>query len=99
MLCLSEGKCGSIQVQHGMGANGASVLQHAQVDQLLAVQFQEDMNRLVQHCGRRAQGGRQTLLVSATLTPKVLLLCAVAAVLMCRAFAVQPLHHGRNRPC
>ena len=42
-----------------------------QVDQLLAVQFQEDMNRLVQHCGRRAQGGRQTLLVSATLTPKV----------------------------
>ena len=29
------------------------------------------MTRLVQPCGRRAQGGRQTLLVSATLTPKV----------------------------
>ncbi|KAK9822465.1 hypothetical protein WJX81_005408 [Elliptochloris bilobata] len=42
-----------------------------EVDQLLAVQFQEDMTRLVQHCGRRAEGGRQTLLVSATLTPKV----------------------------
>jgi len=41
------------------------------VDQLLAVQFQEDMTRLVQHCGRRADGGRQTVLVSATLTPKV----------------------------
>jgi hypothetical protein len=41
------------------------------VDQLLAVQFQEDMTRLVQHCGRRADNGRQTVLVSATLTPKV----------------------------
>lgn len=69
------------------------------MDQLLAVQFQEDMNRLVQHCGRRAQGGRQTLLVSATLTPKVLLPCAVDALLMCIAFAVLPSHAGRNRPC
>lgn len=69
------------------------------MDQLLAVQFQEDMNRLVQHCGRRAQGGRQTLLVSATLTPKVLLPFAVDALLSSYSIAVLPLHRGGNRPC
>ena len=41
------------------------------MDQLLAVQFREDMARLTEHVGRRAPGGRQTLLVSATLTPNV----------------------------
>ncbi len=41
-----------------------------QVDQLLAVQFREDMVRLVDHVGRKAPR-RQTLLVSATLNEKV----------------------------
>ena len=44
---------------------------HVQVDQLLAVQFREDMARLTEHVGARATGGRQTILVSATLTPNV----------------------------
>ena len=35
------------------------------------MQFREDMARLTEHVGRRAPGGRQTLLVSATLTPNV----------------------------
>ena len=42
-----------------------------QVDQLLAVQFREDMVRLIDHVGRKAPR-RQTLLVSATLNEKVL---------------------------
>ena len=42
----------------------------AQVDQLLAVQFREDMVRLVDHVGRKAPR-RQTILVSATLNDKV----------------------------
>ena len=41
-----------------------------QVDQLLAVQFREDMVRLVDHVGRKAPK-RQTILVSATLNEKV----------------------------
>ena len=41
-----------------------------QVDQLLAVQFREDMVRIVEQVGRRAQEPRQTLLVSATLNDK-----------------------------
>ena len=59
-----------------------------QVDQLLAVQFQEDMTRLLQHCGRRAPGGRQTLLVSATLTPKVP--AAMPQVMHCHTDAPVP---------
>jgi hypothetical protein len=43
----------------------------AQVDQLLAVQFREDMTRLTEHVGRKASNGRQTILVSATLTQNV----------------------------
>lgn len=41
------------------------------MDQLLAVQFREDMVRIVEHVGRKAPTGRQTILVSATLTHNV----------------------------
>ncbi|KAL4441461.1 hypothetical protein ABPG77_001965 [Micractinium sp. CCAP 211/92] len=48
-----------------------------EVDQLLAPQFREEMVRLCEHTGKKAPGpGRQTLVVSATLTPKVLAMCA-----------------------
>lgn len=39
-----------------------------------------------EHCGRRAEGGRQTLLVSATLTPKVLLHCQPWCPDPCKVF-------------
>lgn len=39
------------------------------------VQFREEMVRLCEHTGKKAAGGRQTLLVSATLTPRVLQMC------------------------
>ena len=42
-----------------------------QVDQLLEYHFEEDMARLTQHCGKRLNGGRQTIIVSATLTQEV----------------------------
>jgi hypothetical protein len=57
-----------------------------QVDQLLAVQFREDMARLTEHVGARAPGGRQTILVSATLTPNVCMpsqSCAIHACAPC----------------
>ena len=43
-----------------------------QVDQLLEYHFEEDMTRLTQHCGKKLKGGRQTIIVSATLKDKVL---------------------------
>lgn len=42
-----------------------------QVDQLLAPHFREDMIRLEQHVGKSIPEGRQTLIVSATLSDKV----------------------------
>ena len=45
-----------------------------QVDQLLEYHFEEDMARLTQHCGKKVAGGRQTILVSATLKDAVSLL-------------------------
>ena len=47
---------------------GILVLDEA--DQLLAPQFREEMGRLSDHVGRRVEGGRQTILVSATLDRK-----------------------------
>ena len=44
-----------------------------QVDQLLEYHFEEDMARLTQHCGKRLNGGRQIIIVSATLTQEVAL--------------------------
>lgn len=43
----------------------------AQVDQLLEYHFEEDMTRLTQHCGKKLTGGRQTIIVSATLKQDV----------------------------
>lgn len=39
-------------------------------------QFREEMVRICEHTGKKAEGGRQTLLVSATLTPRVLQMTA-----------------------
>jgi hypothetical protein len=43
-----------------------------EADQLLASNFVEDMTHIVSHAGKRIEGGRQTVLVSATLSPTVL---------------------------
>ena len=66
ICCLSQAcKTGELEAQLSSGLNDV------QVDQLLAVQFREDMVRLVDHVGRKAPGPRQTILVSATLNDKV----------------------------
>ncbi len=61
----------------------------AQVDQLLAIQFREDMVRLIDHVGRRTPR-RQTILVSATLNDKVLKLSS--------QLVSYPLQHAFLRP-
>lgn len=43
-----------------------------EVDQLLAPHFRADLSRILEHTGKRLDGRRQTVLVSATLTPAVL---------------------------
>ena len=44
---------------------------HLQVDQLLAPQYREELTRIDQHTGRKIDGPRQTIIVSATLSDKV----------------------------
>ena len=66
--------CSPLAMAHDIHAQALCVLHLGtcmQVDQLLAVQFREDMVRLIDHVGRKAPR-RQTLLVSATLNEKVL---------------------------
>jgi hypothetical protein len=41
----------------------------------LRMQFREEMVRICEHTGKKAPDSRQTLLVSATLTPRVLQMC------------------------
>eukprot|EP00884_Botryococcus_braunii_P006446 jgi/Botrbrau1/15802/Bobra.4_1s0152.1 len=62
-------RSGVLQTHH------CSTLVLDEVDQLLAPNFREEMTRITQHCGRRLAETRQTILVSATLTPKVMELC------------------------
>ncbi|KAK9821649.1 hypothetical protein WJX74_004202 [Apatococcus lobatus] len=59
-------RAGQLQMHH----TGILVLD--EVDELMQTQFREPMQRLVDHCGKRREGGRQTVLVSATLSDKVL---------------------------
>jgi len=43
-----------------------------EVDQLLADHFRAHMDRIMEHAGRRVEGGRQTVVASATLSPNVM---------------------------
>ena len=43
-----------------------------QVDELLDPVYRVDMQRLLENCGTLLPNGRQTALVSATLTPRIL---------------------------
>lgn len=62
-----------------------------QVDQLLEFHFEEDMARLTEHCGKKVSGGRQTILVSATLKDAVMMLTPILllTVSCCRLLCLQ----------
>mmetsp|Transcript_25122 Transcript_25122/g.65217 ORF Transcript_25122/g.65217 Transcript_25122/m.65217 type:complete len:534 (+) Transcript_25122:176-1777(+) len=55
-----------------LGTHRTGLLILDEADQLLAPNFREDMVRLTQHVGKKVETGRQTVIVSATLTPGVL---------------------------
>ncbi len=57
-----------------LGTHKCGILVLDEVDQLLAPHFRDEMTRLHEHVGRKMGGpeGRQTIIVSATATPKVL---------------------------
>jgi superfamily II DNA/RNA helicase len=71
----TPGRLAELSRDGALMTHRAGMLVLDEADQLLAPQFREEMLRVVEHAGKRAEGGRQTVIVSATLTPSVLALC------------------------
>jgi superfamily II DNA/RNA helicase len=67
----TPGRLAELSRSGALQTHGAAVLVFDEADQLLAPQFREEVGRLADHTGRRVARGRQTVLVSATLTPGV----------------------------
>ncbi|EIE21911.1 P-loop containing nucleoside triphosphate hydrolase protein [Coccomyxa subellipsoidea C-169] len=68
MVVGTPGRLAELSRSGALQTHPAGILVLDEVDQLLAVQFREDMTRLTEHVGRKCPAGRQTILVSATLT-------------------------------
>eukprot|EP00887_Chlorella_sp_A99_P001159 scaffold14.g1159.t1 len=68
----TPGRLAELSRDGSLQTHKCGILVLDEVDQLLAPQFREEMTRLTEHCGKKAAGGRQTIVVSATLTPRVL---------------------------
>lgn len=72
----TPGRLAELSRDGALQTHRCGILVMDEVDQLLAPQFREEMSRIAEHTGKRCSGGRQTIAVSATLTPRVLALCA-----------------------
>jgi superfamily II DNA/RNA helicase len=68
----TPGRLAEMSRDGSLQSHGSSILVLDEVDQLLAPQFREEMSRITDHTGKKAVNGRQTIVVSATLSPKVL---------------------------
>ncbi|PSC75732.1 DEAD-box ATP-dependent RNA helicase mitochondrial [Micractinium conductrix] len=76
MVVGTPGRLAELSREGALTTHRTPLLILDEVDQLLAPQFREEMVRLCEHTGKKAPGaGRQTVLVSATLTPRVLAMC------------------------
>eukprot|EP00891_Asterochloris_glomerata_P001586 jgi/Astpho2/1586/e_gw1.00028.12.1_t len=87
MVVGTPGRLAELSLAGKLLMHPTGVLVLDEVDQLLQPHFAEDMARLTVHCGKRAPRGRQTVMVSATLTAKVI-----------RAAQAGP-HHARWCSC
>ncbi|KAL4444214.1 hypothetical protein ABPG75_011951 [Micractinium tetrahymenae] len=78
MVVGTPGRLAELSRDGSLQTHRTQLLVLDEVDQLLAPQFREEMVRICEHTGKKAPGprGRQTLVVSATLTPKVLAMCS-----------------------
>ncbi len=67
----TPGRLAELSRSGALQSHGAACLVLDEADQLLAPQFREEVGRLADHTGRKLAVPRQTILVSATLTPSV----------------------------
>lgn len=76
MVVGTPGRLAELSRDGSLQTHRTGILVLDEVDQLLAPQFREAMVRIHEHVGKKFDHGkRQTIIVSATLTPKVLSLC------------------------
>ena len=68
----TPGRLAELSLLGHLKSHGCATLVLDEADELLGAPFRVHLARLEEHCGRAARPGRQTVLVSATLTPAVL---------------------------
>jgi superfamily II DNA/RNA helicase len=73
----TPGRLAELSRDGALQTHKCQILVLDEADQLLAPQFREEMQRITEHTGKKCDNGRQTVIVSATLTPRVLSLCEV----------------------
>ena len=72
LVAGTPGRLAELSRSGALQTHGASFLVLDEADQLLAPQFREELTRLMEQTGKRCGGrGRTTVLVSATMTPRV----------------------------
>lgn len=71
----TPGRLSELSRDGSLQTHRCGILVLDEADQLLAPQFREEMTRVTEHTGKKVESGRQTILVSATLTPRVMSLC------------------------
>ena len=72
----TPGRLAELSKDGSLQTHNCGLLILDEIDQLLAPQFREDMVRITEHTGKRCPGGRQTVVVSATMTSRVLAMCS-----------------------
>jgi superfamily II DNA/RNA helicase len=75
MVVGTPGRLAELSKDGTLQTHNCGLLILDEIDQLLAPQFREDMVRITEHTGKRCPGGRQTVVVSATMTSRVLAMC------------------------
>jgi superfamily II DNA/RNA helicase len=75
MVVGTPGRLAELSKDGSLQTHNCGLLIMDEIDQLLAPQFREDMVRITEHTGKRYAGGRQTVVVSATMTSRVLAMC------------------------
>ena len=73
----TPGRLAELSRDGALQTHRCGILVLDEADQLLAPQFREEMMRITEHTGKKCDTARQTIIVSATLTPRVLSLCEV----------------------
>ena len=68
----TPGRVAELSREGVLKTHNTSILVLDEADDLLSDTKQDDLRRIAEHCGKRVEGGRQTVIVSATLTDDVL---------------------------